>query len=72
MPPITPIVKINTGTLGLKVARQRPIQAIILPNIQTGRSPNLLISPPIRGPSIDKSPLETEQPHAKDDTGASK
>ena len=40
--------------------------------MQTGRSPNLLISPPIRGPRRDKSPHERDPAHAKDDIGASK
>ena len=40
--------------------------------MQTGRSPNLLISPPIRGPRRDNSPHEIDPAHAKDDVGASK
>ena len=40
--------------------------------MQTGRSPNLLISPPIRGPRRDSSPHESDPAHAKDDIGASK
>ena len=38
--------------------------------MQTGRSPNLLISPPIRGPSMDRSPHEIDPANAKDDIGA--
>ena len=64
------MVIISTGTLGLKVARQSPIQAIIHPDIQTALSPNLLISPPVKGPRIDKSPHEIEPAHANDDIGA--
>ena len=40
--------------------------------MQTGRSPNLLISPPVRGPRMDRSPHEIDPAHAKDDIGASK
>ena len=40
--------------------------------MQTGRSPNLLISPPIRGPRRDRSPHESDPAHAKDDIGALK
>ena len=69
---MTPIVKISTGTLGLKVARQSPIQATILPDMHTGLSPNLLISPPVNGPRMDKSPHESEPAHARDDIGDSK
>ena len=38
--------------------------------MQTGRSPNLLISPPIRGPSMDRSPHEIDPANARDDIGA--
>ena len=39
--------------------------------MHTGLSPNLLISPPVKGPRMDKRPHESEPAHAKEDIGES-
>ena len=52
-PAIAPKVSIRMGTFGLKGDVRNPIVITILPVIQIGRKPYLLVKPPTRGPNIN-------------------
>ena len=59
-PPIAPRVIIRIDTFGLKVESKSPIVAIILPEMQIFRSPNLFVNPPTIGPNMDITPENRE------------
>ena len=50
----------SIGILGLSGESASPIASTILPEIQTGLSPKLLINPPVIGPNIVLIPKKSE------------
>ena len=60
MPPINPWVKMSIGILGLSGESTNPIARTILPEMQTGLNPNLLINPPVIGPNMVLNPKKRE------------
>jgi hypothetical protein len=50
----------SIGILGLSGESASPTARTILPEMQTGLSPNLLINPPVIGPNIVLIPKKSE------------